>query len=75
VADVAVRTTVLGFLYRTQRLSTRLEIRPVEAFSMTSYTRPSRLAEWAELVGGSVPEAALDTDESAPLDRPTHDTA
>ena len=45
---------------------------------MTPRTRPSRVAEWADLVGDSVPETVFDADpdpdEPAPSD-PTRDPA
>ncbi|WP_318567761.1 hypothetical protein [Salinigranum marinum] len=40
---------------------------------MTPRTRPSRVAEWAALVGCSVPEAALDADEPSTSGRSTRD--
>jgi hypothetical protein len=45
---------------------------PPEVYQMTLHTRPSRVAEWAELVGDSVPDS--DEDGSEPTDRSTGDT-
>jgi hypothetical protein len=45
-----------------------------EAIIMPSRTRPSRIVEWAELVGDSVPES-VDEGETAPADRPQRDSA
>jgi hypothetical protein len=47
---------------------------PPEVHQMTLHTRPSRVAEWAELVGDSVPDG-VDEDGSEPTDSPTSDTA
>ncbi|WP_161596607.1 hypothetical protein [Salinigranum halophilum] len=43
---------------------------------MTSHTRPSRVAEWAELVGDRVPDVVCDVDAAAAqpsAGRPTDD--
>jgi hypothetical protein len=44
---------------------------PPEVYSVTLHTRPSRVAEWAELVGDSVPDS--DEDDPEPTDRATGD--
>lgn len=36
---------------------------------MTSHTRPSRVAEWAELVGDSVPDVVREGEEPADRSR------
>jgi hypothetical protein len=51
-----------------------LRVDSTEGFTMPSRTRPSRIAEWAELVGDSVPEN-VDESETTPANRPRDDSS